>query len=177
MDVEDGLTAVRLTAPLEEKHKPFEIISTAEMTRRRALKPPRILIGASSNLWSQSIKNGLRYSLESDRAAHTLAIRDTRSGDTICRVVLDAASQAPTDCGLAARVQDAGSGDVTIIAAGLRGAGTVAAGMFLTERNYFGQIAKRLPHGWETRNLAVVLNTAILEGDPGPPHVLAMDVW
>jgi hypothetical protein len=177
MDMEDGLTVARLTGPIEEKRKPFEIISTAEMSRLRAVKSPRILIGTSIYLWPQSITSGLRYSFDTDRAAHTLAIRDNRSGDTICRPVSDFNSQAATDCALAARVQNAASGGVTIIAVGLHGAGTIAAGEFLIERNYFSQIAKRLPRGWETRNLAVVLSTAIVGGDAGPPHVLAMDVW
>ena len=178
METADALTMVALQGPLEQKHRPFEVVSTHDLSRIGRSRAARILVGSlDNNALSRSIVQDLRYSVETDAAGRSVGIRDQTSGNRVCGWLSDAAPESSGDCGVAVRVKDPATGAVTVIAAGLGSAGTRAAGEFLVEPRYFCPLARSLSRGWETRNLEVVLRTPLMRGQAGPPRVLAVESW
>lgn len=51
------------------------------------------------------------------------------------------------------------------------------AGEFLSDPAYFAEAVPRLPSGWHTRNLQIVLSVPVVRGASGHPRVLAVHVW
>jgi hypothetical protein len=39
------------------------------------------------------------------------------------------------------------------------------------------ELASRLPANWVRRNLQVIIATTVINGQPGPPRILATEVW
>lgn len=64
-----------------------------------------------------------------------------------------------------------------VIAAGITQYGTMAAGEFLSNPEYFAQVVPQLPRGWEKKNLQIVLRVPVVNRVAGRPQVLAVHVW
>jgi hypothetical protein len=55
--------------------------------------------------------------------------------------------------------------------------GTVADSTFLTEANYLKEFAREAPRGWQDRNLEIVLETELVDGDNGSLRILKTAFW
>jgi hypothetical protein len=64
-----------------------------------------------------------------------------------------------------------------IIAAGLTQYGTIGAGEFLSNKDYFSEAARRLPRDWPRKNLQIVLSVPVLNRISGRPRVVTVHVW
>jgi hypothetical protein len=64
-----------------------------------------------------------------------------------------------------------------VVAAGLRSAGTRAAGNFVTDPIELSRFLETLPPDWRQKNLEVVLRVDMVKGGPGPAHPIAYHVW
>ncbi len=64
-----------------------------------------------------------------------------------------------------------------IIAAGVGQTGTVTASEFVTSEREIEEIKKIAPPGWNQGNVEVVLETNVIDGHPGPPHIVASRFW
>ena len=66
---------------------------------------------------------------------------------------------------------------MAVVVAGMGKDGTSAAGEFVTDPRYLQMLADRAPKGWERKNLQVVLNTEVINGNVGPPRIVATYFW
>ena len=66
---------------------------------------------------------------------------------------------------------------MVVVAAGLTGYGTLAAGEFLTNPAYLGAMAKNAPKDWVHKNLQLVIATEVIHGNSGPPRVVDQYFW
>ena len=64
-----------------------------------------------------------------------------------------------------------------VVAAGIRGGGTTAAGEFLTNPTYLKQALQDAPPHWAEKNVQFVLATRLFSGNPGPAKVVAAHYW
>lgn len=64
-----------------------------------------------------------------------------------------------------------------MILAGLGSNGTEAAAQMVTSPTYLREINRTLPHGWERKNIEVVLKTAVVNGQTGAPSIVAYRIW
>jgi hypothetical protein len=64
-----------------------------------------------------------------------------------------------------------------MVAAGLKQFGTEAAGRLLADPEQLGAILRKLPAGWESRNLQVVLHARVIGNTPAQPEVEDWHVW
>ena len=71
------------------------------------------------------------------------------------------------------RYLDPRTGHVIVVAGGLSGYGTEAAGRFLTDPAALESLARQAPAGWDRKNMQAVIRTPVLEGAAGPPQLLA----
>ncbi len=81
------------------------------------------------------------------------------------------------DYGLISRVLDPTTERMVVVAAGLTGYATIAAGEFLTNPAYLETAVKNAPPGWERKNMQFVFTTNVIKGVSGPPRVLDRYFW
>jgi hypothetical protein len=65
---------------------------------------------------------------------------------------------------------------MVVLAAGLTGYGTLAAGEFLSNPAYMETIAAR-PGRWARKNVEVVISTKVINGKSGPPKAVIAHFW
>jgi hypothetical protein len=75
------------------------------------------------------------------------------------------------------RVPHSQTGQFLVIAGGLTQYGTAETGRILASPDVLAPILSRLPTGLQTRNLQLVLHSAVLGDSPAPPNLIASYVW
>jgi len=64
-----------------------------------------------------------------------------------------------------------------VVASGMAYYGTLAAGEFLTDPMSMERLAAGCPEGWQRQNVQAVFSTRIINGETGPPTILATHFW
>ena len=83
----------------------------------------------------------------------------------------------PVDYAIVTCMVDTTSDRPVIIAAGLTQYGTIGAGEFLSNKDYFSEAARRLPRDWPRKNLQIVLSIPVLNRISGRPRVVTVHGW
>jgi hypothetical protein len=84
---------------------------------------------------------------------------------------------APEDYILVCRIHSQSTGGWLMVGAGLKQFGTEAAGHLLADPEQLGAILRKLPAGWENKNLQLVLHAKVIRNTPSLPDVVASYVW
>jgi len=82
-----------------------------------------------------------------------------------------------TDYGIVARFHDKTTDGPIMIVAGIGPYGTEAASEFVSSPQYLAENLKKLPAGWESGNLEMVIKTNVIDGKAGPPELIAATVF
>jgi hypothetical protein len=141
---------------------------------------PVVLIGALNNDWTLNRTSSLRFHLEGPEGSDQVYwIADTQHPESRAWQVR---AQAPRslvvkDYAIAARFTDESTGQVILVAAGIAGSGTRAAGEFLTDEASLKQLADGAGVDWGQRNFEVVLSSQVVNGMQGKPRVEAKAFW
>ncbi len=117
-----------------------------------------ILIGAYSNALTINMVSHLRYRFSSQPVQ---SIYDATEPSILWSRPRNWNNQPGNDYGLFARVKDQRTGHYTVVIAGLGRVGTEATTAFITSPELMKSLAGRLPAGWQTQNLEVVLRTEV----------------
>jgi hypothetical protein len=142
-----------------------------------------VLVGAFNNEWSLRLTRQLRYSLAMDAEKHLIYIRDAKNPssrswswgtDQPRELATGVNSPRIQDFALVSRIRDSETGHVVVVIGGLYTYGTQAAGEFLTDSRFMRELARSGRLNGSTGNLQIVLGTAVTDGTPGPPQVLAV---
>ena len=164
----------RIAAYFSANGKALEYELARNVTVAKLRTRPFILKGAFNNPLTWQAVASLRDSLKLDRT-------------TLVRQIVD--SQDPTrhwdspmtdlkkDYALIARAPEPRTGQTMTVIAGLGERGGAAATEFVTNPKYMERFAAQAPRGWEHRNLEIVLETELTNGDWGEPHMIATHVW
>jgi hypothetical protein len=175
----DSLTLARLTGLLGRNKKNYDIRRQATFSLADLQKEPAVLIGGFNNGWSMRLADRLRFTLEHYPQTHLLYIRDRQNpsardwtGDPELPY-----SQLTEDYAIVSRVLDDRTERMVVMIAGMGKDGTIAAGEFVTTPRYMEALEAKAPSGWDKKNLQVVLGTEIVNGNPGPPRMLAVRFW
>ena len=134
-----------------------------------------VLIGAFTNRWSMELNKGSRYQfafcdsrpciLDSTGSRHwTLAGKTDNGRSTEDYLIVD-------------RLVHARTGGFLVMGAGLTQYGTDEAGRILSDSSALTPLLAKLPPGWNTRNVQLVLHSEILGDSPERPEVIAAHVW
>jgi hypothetical protein len=67
-------------------------------------------------------------------------------------------------------------GEVMVVA-GLGSGGTESASKFINSATYMKQLANQAPRDWRTMNMEAVLETEVIGGRAGHPHIIAAEFW
>jgi hypothetical protein len=123
--------------------------------------------------------NYLRFRYEWNDQTHTGLIRD-RQNPSSPGWTHDPGvpySTLTQDYAVVSRFLDPLTEKIVVVVGGMGRDGTIAAGEFVTEPRYLEMLASRAPRNWERKNLQVVLATDVINGNTGPPRILATYFW
>lgn len=171
----DLVAASRLIELLQERRKAFLVEDARTITINSLAQSPAVLVGGFNNPWVMSLGDSLRFHFVKRDNQMWIADRE----DTHARYVLSPGviPGSTRDYGIIARLTDKVTGQVSIIVAGIGAPATMAASAFITNAREVKDLARRLPKGWESKNLEALISVQDIRGEPGAPHIVAVKVW
>ena len=173
----DVKTLGRLTGLLQSEGRSFNIRGQSSTSFADLRDGPVVLVGAFNNDWTLRLMGPLRFSYE--RNGDVFWIQDRQKPGESSRAVdyrkpyLDVTE----DWAVVSRVFDHTTERIVVMAGGLTGYGTTAAGEFLTDPKYLDAVAGSFPAHWERKNIQLLLETKVIQGVSGPPRVIESYFW
>jgi hypothetical protein len=173
----DVRTLGRLTGLLQSNGKSHRIFGESSTTFADLRSGPVVLIGAFNNDWTMRLMGPMRFSFERDN--DIFWIKDSQNPSRKDRAVNYTTPylQVTEDYALISRVLEPTTERMVVVAGGLTGYGTIAAGEFLTNPVYMETLAKQAPKDWSRKNIQVVIATKVIDGNSGPPRVVDRYSW
>ena len=177
--IDDVSPVVNVAGMLRSYGKSYRVLgeSTTSLTDLR--RGPSIFIGAFDNSWTLRLTAPLRFHFMNDQSMTHHWIEDRLSpGKREWR--LDRSeyqNDSYKDYAIVARFRDPTTDQLAVVAAGIGRGGTVAAGEFLVDPRRMEEMVSQTPRDWKEKNIEVILETEVIQGRSGPPHVLAVHVW
>lgn len=174
----DALAIARFQQVLLSHSRQNNIQSYTDVTFSDLQKGPVILVSAFDNPWTMRLTDSLRYHFVRS-ALDTYEIED--HFDPMHRrwaiYTLTPFTHISHDYGLVARYHDPSTGQIIVVAAGIGENGTLEASEMLTDQKYLGELRTEhvLPQRYQ--NMEAVIETEMIDGKPGPPHILAVHTW
>ncbi|HZW80878.1 MAG TPA: hypothetical protein VFF50_10425 [Candidatus Deferrimicrobiaceae bacterium] len=176
LDARDVLTLAHTIVPLVPRHGSFRVLSASDANFAQMREGPIVLIGAFDNAWTMLIQQNLPFGFDDPDGVGKLVDRENPQKSWTPQPDVPGRSEA-TDYAIVARIHDNVTGEPVIIAAGISGEGTEAASEVLYNPTYLDAMLARAPKDWEGKNLEAVIDTHVIEGNPGPPEILAVKSW
>jgi hypothetical protein len=158
----------------------FRVQSSRRTISSQLREGPVVLIGALNNDWTLNRTSSLRFHLEMPASPdQAYWIADTQHPESRAWQVRAQApkSHVVKDYAIAARFTDESTGQVVLVAAGIAGSGTRAAGEFLTDEASLKELVDSAGVDWGRTNFEVVLSSQVVNGMQGKPRVEAKAFW
>ena len=158
----------------------FRVQNVRSTVSSQLREGPVVLIGALNNGWTLNRTSSLRFHLEGPEGPDWVYwIADTQHPQSRAWQVraLAPRSQVLKDYAIAARFTDESTGQVVLVAAGIAGSGTRAAGEFLTDEASLKRLVDGAGVDWSKANFEVVLSSQVVNGMQGKPGVEAKVFW
>jgi len=140
---------------------------------------PSVLVGAFDNPWTLRTADQLRFTFRKDGEHDTGMVHDSQHPENTQWKLTGYWPNwdVPIDYAIVTRMVDSATDDPVIIAAGLTQYGTLGAGEFLSNPEYFADTERRLPAGWKRKSLQIVLGVPVVNHTSGRPRILAIHWW
>lgn len=177
--MDDALCLVRLTSLLDSYRKAYRIRAERSMSFADLRDTPAVLIGAFDNPWTLRTGGQLRFTFTKDSEHDTGMVFDRQHPEKTDWKLTNYWPNwdIPYDYAIVTRMLDTTTDRLVVIAAGLTQYGTLGAGEFLTNQEYFAEAAHRLPRDWRKKNLQIVLRVPVVNRTSGRPQILATHTW
>jgi hypothetical protein len=181
----DMVVATQVAAMLGPKSKP-RLRSAGDVQFADLRQEQTLLIGAITNRWTMELGQNWRFQFARNPGLETVIedTMDARDGKLLppesrrrWRVLSHQDGSAIEDYMLICRIRHSVTGGLVLVAAGVKHFGTEAAGRLLTDPAQLSAVLGKLPRGWETKNLQIVLHARVIGNTPGQPEVVAWHVW
>jgi hypothetical protein len=173
--VGDAYAAVRLSSLFGQIGKPSQVRIGGNYSFEDLSNSPSVIVGAFNNKWAMQIVPGLHFSFVEDNGQYM--IREQIPGGRVWRAKISQSQQAGDDFAIVARLFDSKTGQFTIVAAGINGSGTQAAGEFISNPAFLERGLRAVSSDWQKKNMELVLQTTVTDSVPGPPQVIASYIW
>jgi hypothetical protein len=176
----DAECLMRLSSVLERYRKPYRIRGERSTSFADLRDTPAVLIGAFDNPWTLRTAGQLRFTFTKDTAREIDMVVDRQHPEKRDWMLTGAWPNwdVPYDYAIVSRILDTTTDRPVIIAAGITHYGTMAAGEFLSNPEYFSEaVGKFRDRNWHKKNLQIVLGVPVVNRIPGHPRVLATHVW
>ncbi len=173
----DAVTLARVAGVLESHGKKFNVRGLTATSFEDLRGGPVVLVGAFNNEWTLRLTSTMRFRFQSSEG-HSWITDSQKPGAP--RWEVDSTKPYLTitdDYAMIARVRDPTTGRFVVVAAGLSGWGTQAAGELLAENRLMETLARDAPPDWASKNIQAIINTKVVAGNSGPPMVVAKYFW
>ncbi len=164
----------KMAAYFSVNRRTLEYELARNVTLAKLRTRPFVLRGAFNNPLTQKAVSSFRYSLNMDRTSLLRQVVDRQDPSRHWDAPMGELSR---DYALVARAPEPQTGQMMVVIAGLGERGTAAATEFLTNPKYMERFAAQTQAGWEHRNIEIVLETELINGDWGEPHIVAKHIW
>jgi len=173
----DAFALSRLAGALQARGKAFQLRGQNSTSFADLRNRPVVLVGALDNDWTMRLMGQLRFGFERDKSIYW--IKDGKHPNNRGRFVDYSMPyrQLTQDYALISRVLDPTTERMVVVAGGLTGYGTMAAGEVLTSPVYMEEVARGAPKDWDAMNMQVVVATKVIDGVSGPPRVVDRYFW
>ena len=158
----------------------FRVQNSRTTVSSQLREGPVVLIGMLNNDWTPNRTSSLRFHLEGPEGPDRIYwIADTQHPESRAWQVRAQAprSDVVKDYAIAARFTDESTGQVVLVAAGIAGSGTRAAGELLTDEASLKQLVDAAGVDWARTNFEIVLSSQVVNGMQGKPKVEAEAFW
>jgi len=174
--VSDIVSYSEITDLLTRRTHVYRTKGSADTTFEDLRQGSVILIGGLDNIWTKRLVATLRFSFFASTQLES-EIRDSKDSSHVWKFDnMQLVSGDSHDYAIVASYFDSTIGQHVLVVAGIGKAGTQAAAEFVTSdqdlQSWLTQ--EKVPRG---KNVELVLSTEILDGQPGPPHVVASSIW
>lgn len=173
----DVSVAAKLASWMSVHHKQPSIRRYTTLTLEGLRRGPVVIVGAFDNPWSLFLLSNLRYHVQVDPVTQDEWIEDTqnlskRDWKGSGRLLY---SDSSVDYAIITRVFHPDTGKWILAVGGLGMHGTEAAGELITDPAF----ASSLPASLRSRkkNFQIVVKTTVIDGNTGPPQILAVYSW
>jgi hypothetical protein len=166
--VGDVAAAVSITSMLSERKQPYDLRVGRDVVFGDFRTTPVILIGAFNNSWTIELNDTLCFSFGADNS-----IRESQGQKRVWRTVRDVQGVPHEDFALISRQLSPKSGKFVFTVAGLDLTGTQAAAELVRDPAQLDAALRKLPAGWQGKNLQLVLHTNVLDDIPSGTQVIA----
>ena len=173
--VGDVYAAVRVSSLMGQIGKPSQVRIGGNYSFEDLRNSPSVIVGAFNNKWTMQIVPGLHFSFVEDHGQYM--IREQIPGGRVWRPKMSPSQQVGEDYAIVARLFDSETGQFTIVAAGILGSGTQAAGEFISNPAFLERGLRAVSPDWQKKNMELVLQTTVTDSVPGPPEVIASYIW
>lgn len=153
----------------------IQIDSTVTLTDLR--NRPVVLIGGPSNGWAVKLLAPLRFHFKKGDGGVGVEVEDSQNPSSRQWGIVTSNYRVVEDCAIFARYHDPTTGGIVMVLAGAGRNGTEAAGEFVGSKTLLDELNRRLPSGWNKRNLEVILKTTVIDGKTGSPSIVATHLW
>ena len=175
----DVTTLFRIAGLFQSRGKSYSMRIGAKTTFADLRDGPVVLIGGFNNGWTLRLLSQLRYSLVRDPVTRVEWIAD-RQNPSHREWQVDTTLpnlKLTDDYAIISRVLDPATERMVVVAAGIVQYGTMAAGEFLTNPIYLEELTRHAPGNWRHMNMEAVIATKVVNGNSGPPRLLATHFW
>ena len=176
----DVLILSRFSSLAQAQGHAFRIQNFRTTVSSQLREGPVVLIGALNNDWTLNRTSSLRFHfgrLGDPNSVYWISDRQHPQSRAWQISAHAQRSDVLRDYAIAARFTDEGTGQVVLVAAGIAGSGTRAAGEFLTNEADLKQLADSAGADWAKKNFEVVLSSQVVNGIQGKPKVEAKTFW
>jgi hypothetical protein len=174
----DAMTLSRFQVRLNAHGKPNRVELAGSTTFADLRAGPTILIGAFDNPWTLRLTNQMRFRfLGTDETEGEIIDSKGNPGSRWSVDFRIPYWDRTQDYAIVAITHDATLDQPLIITAGIGPNGTAAAGEFLLSPDNLAALVRMAPAQWSGKNVEVVLATQVIQGNSGPPRILASEYW
>jgi hypothetical protein len=174
----DAITFSSIVALIRSQGHEYHLNKSDVTPFSEMRQSPAVLIGGFNNEWILKLEAPLRFRYATNASGHAWIEDQQNLSQQSWATEFNAPfSSFDQDYGIITRVKDTSTEQMTVIASGIAAYGTIAAGEFLTNEKYMKMVGDRAPKGWERKNMQVVFSTRVINGNSGPPRILATYFW
>jgi hypothetical protein len=173
----DALGMSRITELLTRREKTFQLRSSDSVTLADLRNGPVIMLGVLENSWSLRLASKLRFHPRMDDATQKMWIEDSQHPERTDWSYPWGMkySGSREDYALITRVRNPLSGQISVEIGGLGLHASKAASEFVTKPVYLNSLSSSLRD--PNRSVQIVLRVNVINGEPGPPQIVAEYYW
>lgn len=172
--VSDVNSATQIAEMFGRMGEPYKLRIGNDISFRDLRAAPAVLVGFSYTQWHE-IGEHFRYSIDLSHRPFGVSQDGALTNWTIKTHPDD--PELNEDYAIVSRVFYPGTNSVIVEITGISHYGTEAAADLVTNATLLQEALRKLPAGWQQKNVQIVLHIEVISGSPSVPTVVATHVW